>query len=66
MSGRNLPYAMIFGPLTEAAVRSFQQVSAPSVNGIVDDNTWFNRVRLGSATEATLEDQCGLLKGLPL
>jgi peptidoglycan hydrolase-like protein with peptidoglycan-binding domain len=56
----------IFGPLTEGAVRSFQQVSAPSVNGIVDDNTWFNRVRLGSATEATLEDECGLLNGLPL
>jgi peptidoglycan hydrolase-like protein with peptidoglycan-binding domain len=56
----------IFGPLTEAAVRSFQQVSAPSVSGIVDDNTWFNRVRLGSATEATLESECGLLTGLPL
>ncbi len=54
----------IFGPATEATVRAFQTLSGLTVDGVVSDDTWFSRVELGSATEATLEAICGLLNGL--
>src|SRR5579863_6038461 len=50
------PIDGIFGLATDAVVRAFQTFSGLTADGVVGDDTWFSRVRLGSATEATLED----------
>jgi murein L,D-transpeptidase YcbB/YkuD len=55
----------IFGPLTDAAVRSLQTWAGTSVNGIVGDDTWFTWLTPGSAQQLTLERACGLLDRLP-
>jgi peptidoglycan hydrolase-like protein with peptidoglycan-binding domain len=54
----------IFGPVTDASVRSLQTWAGRSVTGIVDDNTWFVWMTPGTVQQLTLEGLCGLLKGL--
>jgi peptidoglycan hydrolase-like protein with peptidoglycan-binding domain len=54
----------MFGPLTEAAVRALQTWSGASPNGVVSDDTWFTWMAPGTAQQLTLENACGLLRGL--
>jgi peptidoglycan hydrolase-like protein with peptidoglycan-binding domain len=45
----------IFGPQTEASVRSLQSVKGVAVDGIVGDQTWFAWLTPGTAQKLTLE-----------
>ena len=55
------PIDGIFGPLTDASVRSLQGVKGVTVDGIVGDQTWFAWLTPGTAQQLTLEAACGLL-----
>jgi peptidoglycan hydrolase-like protein with peptidoglycan-binding domain len=58
------PIDGIFGPNTEAAVKSLQAWAGLSVDGIVGDDTWFAWLTPGTAQQLRLEEACGFLKGL--
>jgi peptidoglycan hydrolase-like protein with peptidoglycan-binding domain len=45
----------IFGPLTDASVRSLQSAKGVHVDGIVGDQTWFAWLTPGTAQQLTLE-----------
>src|SRR3954471_14280823 len=54
-SGRSVAADGAFGSATESAVRSYQSAHGLSVDGVVDDNTWFSILpvlREGSSGEA--------------
>jgi peptidoglycan hydrolase-like protein with peptidoglycan-binding domain len=54
----NGPIDGVFGPLTEAAVRSLQTWAGKTVDGVVGDETWFIWLTPGSAQQLTLERAC--------
>ena len=55
------PIDGIFGPMTNASVRSLQGVKGVTVDGIVGDQTWFAWLTPGTMQQLTLEAACGLL-----
>ncbi len=57
------PIDGIYGPQTDASVRSFQQTRSLTVDGIVGDETWFGLLTPGTVEHLTLEAACGLLEG---
>jgi len=54
------PIDGIFGPATEAAVKSMQTWGGKTPDGIVGDDTWFIWLEPGSASQLTVEGACGL------
>jgi peptidoglycan hydrolase-like protein with peptidoglycan-binding domain len=59
------PIDGVFGPQTDASVRSFQQSRGVTVDGVVGDETWFTLMTPGTVEHLTLENACGLLERLP-
>jgi len=57
------PIDGIFGPQTDASVRSFQQMRSLTVDGIVGDETWFGLLTPGTVEHLSLEHACGLIDG---
>jgi peptidoglycan hydrolase-like protein with peptidoglycan-binding domain len=51
----------LFGPQTDASVRSFQESRSLTVDGIVGDETWFGFVTPGTVEHLFLEKACGLV-----
>ena len=54
----------IFGPKTDAAVRSLQAWAGQPPTGLVSDDTWFIWMTPGSAQQLTLEGASNLTDGL--
>jgi peptidoglycan hydrolase-like protein with peptidoglycan-binding domain len=55
------PIDGMFGPLTAASVRSFQESRNLTVDGVVGDETWFGFVTPGTHEHLFLEKACGLV-----
>jgi peptidoglycan hydrolase-like protein with peptidoglycan-binding domain len=58
------PIDGVFGPATEAAVKSMQSWAGVTADGIVGDHAWFIWLTPGSAQQLTLEAASQLLNGL--
>ncbi|MEO7203080.1 MAG: peptidoglycan-binding protein [Candidatus Tumulicola sp.] len=62
------PYAGVidgvFGPATEAAVKSLQTWAGHPADGVIGDDTWFIWLTPGSAQQLTLEGASRLTAGL--
>jgi peptidoglycan hydrolase-like protein with peptidoglycan-binding domain len=57
------PIDGLFGPDTDASVRSFQSSRSLTVDGVVGDETWFGFVTPGTHEHLFLEKACGLVDG---
>jgi peptidoglycan hydrolase-like protein with peptidoglycan-binding domain len=55
------PIDGIYGPLTEASVKSMQAWAKVKVTGCIDEDDWFLWMTPGSAQQLRLEEACGLL-----
>jgi peptidoglycan hydrolase-like protein with peptidoglycan-binding domain len=55
------PIDGLFGPDTDASVRSFQSSRSLTVDGVIGDETWFGFVTPGTHEHLFLEKACGLV-----